>query len=216
MLLTRRTVLSQVAAPLLAPGGLVDPGAQLAAAARRQVGVTKGYDPAYRKLAYPGGDVPRSTGVCADVIIRAVRDAWGADLQRLVHEDMARSFNAYPQTWGLPHPDSNIDHRRVPNLETYWARRGARLWQAQSWTPGFSFRGELRPGDLLTWRTFPLGAPHVAVVTSGGAWPMIVQNSGWGTREEPLALMAIHAAFGHYRWRPPLPHRASPGEPRAI
>src|SRR3954465_274544 len=77
------------------------PGERLAAAARTQVGVTTAYDPRYTRIAYPHGDVPRSTGVCADVIVRAGRDALSLDLQRLVHEDMQRDFAAYPHTWGL-------------------------------------------------------------------------------------------------------------------
>lgn len=67
-------------------------------AARRQIGVTVGYDPAYRKIGYPGGDVPRESGVCTDVIIRALRDARKIDMQKLVHEDMKTSFSKYPQT----------------------------------------------------------------------------------------------------------------------
>ena len=86
------------------------------AAARSQIGVTVGYDPAYRKIGYPGGDVPRSSGVCTDVVIRALRDARKVDLQKLVHEDMKANFAKYPQLWGLKKPDANIDHRRVPNL----------------------------------------------------------------------------------------------------
>ncbi len=203
---SRRAVLVGLGAGLAAPGGqAATPGERLAAAARRQVGVTPGYDPAYRKLAYPGGDVPRRTGVCADVVVRAVRDAWGLDLQQLIHEDMAGDFAAYPTTWGLKRPDANIDHRRVPNLETFWRRQGAKLWEADGWRLGVDFSGALRPGDLLTWRTLPGGRPHVAIVVAGGLWPRIVQNNGGGTREEPLALMAIHAAHGHYRWGPPLP-----------
>src|SRR5687768_10378910 len=83
--------------------------------AKKQVGVTRGYDGSYRRIAYPNGDVPRETGVCTDVIIRAYRNA-GTDLQVLVHEDMKRNFGAYPKSWGLRNPDRNIDHRRVPNL----------------------------------------------------------------------------------------------------
>ena len=108
-------------------------GQKLADAARAQVGVTTGYDPTWTKLTYPGGDVPRSTGVCADVVIRAARDGLGLDLQKLVHEDMVKDFDAYParMTWGSRKPDENIDHRRVLNLEAYWRRSGARLWAAK-------------------------------------------------------------------------------------
>ncbi len=177
-------------------------GAALAAAALRQVGVTTSYDQHYRKIGYPGGDVPPSTGVCADVVIRAAREAWRMDLQRLVHEDMARAFKAYPKRWGLSQPDSNIDHRRVPNLETYWTRQGARLWHAGSHSWGFDFHGALLPGDILSWRTFPTGGPHVAIVTEGGRWPRIVQNHGWGVHEDLLALAWLDAAEAHYRWTP--------------
>ena len=200
---TRRHLLGLLAAgPLLVAGRAPSPAEALVAAARRQVGVTKGYDPAYRVIAYPGGDVPRSTGVCADVIVRAARDAWGVDLQRLIHEDMARAFAAYPNHWRLPHPDTNIDHRRVPNLETYWDRQGARLWRARGPTAGFAFPGPLHPGDILTWRTFPSHGPHVAIVSVGGPVPRIVQNFGWGAREDFLGAMGLHAAEAHYRWTP--------------
>lgn len=96
-------------------------GEKLAAAARAQVGVTTGYDPTWTAIRYPNGDVPRSTGVCADVVIRAIRDALGLDLQQLVHEDMLKHFDAYParRTWGSKRPDTNIDHRRVLNLEVF-------------------------------------------------------------------------------------------------
>src|ERR1051325_772914 len=80
------------------------------------------YDPSYVKLDYPGGDVPRERGACTDVIIRAFRKV-DVDLQKEIHEDMARSFSAYPQKWGLARPDPNIDHRRVPNMMTYFARQ---------------------------------------------------------------------------------------------
>src|SRR5579862_7596818 len=86
----------------------------IVSAARSQIGVTVSYDPAYRKLAYPGGDVPKETGVCSDVVVRALR-AQSIDLQKEVHEDMAAHFDAYPKNWDLKKPDANIDHRRVPN-----------------------------------------------------------------------------------------------------
>jgi hypothetical protein len=93
--------------------------------------MTVSYDPVWTPLTYPGGDVPRSTGVCADVVIRAARDGLGLDLQKLVHEDMVKDFDAYParKAWGSRKPDASIDHRRVLILETYWTRAGARSWR---------------------------------------------------------------------------------------
>jgi len=115
---------------------------------------------------------------------------------------MLKAFAAYPHRWGLQAPDTNIDHRRVPNLETYWNRQGARLWRAASHTFGFAFPEPLQPGDILTWRTFINGGPHVAIVVEGGDWPRIVQNHGWGVHEDWLAQQWLDAAEAHYRWRP--------------
>lgn len=90
-------------------------------AARQQIGVTVIYDGGYQDIEYPGGDVPMERGVCSDVVIRAFRAA-GIDLQQELHRDMKRHFAAYPKNWGLAKPDSNIDHRRVPNLATWFTR----------------------------------------------------------------------------------------------
>src|ERR1051325_3029584 len=111
--------------------------------AKDQVGKTTGYDPSYQKIDYPNGDVPIETGVCSDVIVRAFRKA-GIDLQKDVHEDMKANFAAYPTRWGLSGPDSNIDHRRVPNLMTYFARRGKSL-------PPTGDSETFLPGDIVTW-----------------------------------------------------------------
>lgn len=177
-------------------------GEALARAARAQVGVTTGYDPAYVRLAYPGGDVPRATGVCCDVVIRAARDAWKADLQRLIHQDMTSHFGAYPQAWSLAKPDTNIDHRRVLNLETYWARMGAQIWRARRPAFGQGFPGPLAVGDILTWRLLIGERPHVGIVTAAGERTRVVHNIGQGAREESLAILLQLKPVGHYRWRP--------------
>jgi uncharacterized protein YijF (DUF1287 family) len=176
------------------------PLARLAQAARAQLGVTTGYDPTYTRIAYPNGDVPRATGVCADVIVRAGREALGLDLQRLVHEDMSRDFAAYPHAWGLRGPDANIDHRRVLNLEVFWRRAGAQVWLAQGKTPGDAFPGPLEVGDILTW-TLVGNLPHVGVVVSTGPQGVrIVQNIGAGVQENALIQMSDQRAKGHFRW----------------
>src|SRR5260370_26749873 len=108
-----------------------------------QVGKTTGYDPSYQKIEYPNGDVPIETGVCSDVIVRAFRQA-GIDLQKDVHEDMKSNFSVYPTRWGLKSPDTNIDHRRVPNLQTYFTRKAKSLA-----TMGDS--ETFLPGDIITW-----------------------------------------------------------------
>ena len=92
-----------------------EPSPQIVQSARNQIGKTLRYDPAYTKLTYPMGDVPMEKGVCTDVVIRALREQ-NIDLQELVHQDMSRNFSVYPKRWGLKQPDTNIDHRRVPNL----------------------------------------------------------------------------------------------------
>ncbi|ATQ44691.1 DUF1287 domain-containing protein [Caulobacter mirabilis] len=177
-MIARRALLA--AAPALAlPAWAETPWpARLVAAARAQVGRTVLYDPTYVRLAYPGGDVPIERGVCTDVIIRAYRTAFGLDLQRLVHEDMARSFAAYPRTWGLTRPDRNIDHRRVPNLETFLRRKGAAVPLEGAW----------KAGDLVTQRLAG-NLPHIVIVAQDGpasASPRVIHNIGGGARLEPL------------------------------
>ena len=177
------------------------PRDRLARAARTQLGVTTGYDPAYRRLAYPGGDPPRSTGVCADVVVRAGRDGLGLDLQRLVHEDMAGAFGEYPsrRVWGLSRPDRNIDHRRVLNLEAYWRRHGAQVWRPGRPVADAAFPGKLAVGDCLTWLVAG-GRPHVGVVVTARPAVMVVHNIGWGAQEVPLTTFSPFQATGHYRW----------------
>ena len=152
-------------------------------AARAQIGRTAGYDPSYRALDYPGGDVPIETGVCTDVVIRALRAGLGMDLQKLVHEDMKRNFSRYPRNWGLRQPDRNIDHRRVPNLRTYFRRSG---WEL----PIPADPRDYRPGDLVTCIVSP-NLPHIMIVsdrTHAAGHPLIIHNIGAGTREEDRLL----------------------------
>ena len=99
----------------------------LVAAARARLDASVVYDPSYVGIDYPNGDVPAAMGVCTDVVIRSLRKAYGFDLQQAVHEDMKVNFSAYPTLWGLNTTDKNIDHRRVPNLETYFSRMGQDL-----------------------------------------------------------------------------------------
>lgn len=164
----------------------------LVAAARGQVGVTLRYDPAYRGLDYPNGDVPIETGVCTDVVVRAMRTGLGMDLQKLVHEDMRGNFAAYPKNWNLQRPDRNIDHRRVPNLQTYFKRRG---WQL----PLRKDPSKFLPGDLVTC-TVPPNRPHLMIVsdrkTSDGT-PLVIHNTGAGAREEDR--LFAYQLTGHYR-----------------
>ncbi len=164
--------------------------AQLITAARQQIGITLSYDPAYSRLAFPGGDVARSKGVCTDVVIRAYRDAFALDLQALVNADMRRAFGAYPKRWGLRTTDRNIDHRRVPNLQTFLTRAGAALPV-----------GDWQPGDIFT-SIINGSLPHIGIVSDRRAargHPLVVHNIGGGAREEN-ALFA-HRLTGRFRWR---------------
>ena len=153
------------------------------------------YDPSYAKLDYPGGDVPIERGVCADVIVRAFRSA-GIDLQKEVHEDMTRSFAAYPTRWGLRRPDSNIDHRRVPNLMIFFEREGKSVPITRS-------RADYIPGDVVSWE-LENHSPHIGLVVDavadGTPNYLIVHNIGAGARIEDV-LMAWKIT-GHYRmWK---------------
>lgn len=172
------------------------PATDLVAAARSQIGVTLTYNPAYEKLAYPGGDVPIERGVCTDVVVRAYRKL-GVDLQQLVHQDMKKAWNAYPhaQKWNLKQPDSNIDHRRVPNLAAFFGRHGTTL------SPSQQGRDYL-PGDVVTWR-LPGNATHIGIVgdkQSRSGAPLMIHNIGAGTQEEDMLFK--YAVTGHYRYIP--------------
>lgn len=166
----------------------------LVKSARSQIGVTTSYDPTYRNLAFPMGDVDKSTGVCTDVVIRAYRQQ-GKDLQKLVNSDMKAHWNAYPKTWGLTKPDPNIDHRRVPNLEVFFARHGKKL----STTDKYSFQA----GDLVTWRIEQDGKklPHIGIVSdkkSSDGTPLILHNIGRGTEESDI--LYKFPISGHFRY----------------
>lgn len=164
------------------------------AAAKDQIGKTLVYDPQYTVLAYPGGDVPIELGVCSDVIIRAFRGI-GVDLQMAVHEDMRRAWSAYPKQWGLRKPDPNIDHRRVPNLMTFFKRCGKSL-------PVSKMPADYLPGDLVTC-TVPPHLPHIMIVSDqvsphDPTRRLIIHNIGQGAcAEDRLFEFAI---TGHYRW----------------
>ena len=179
---------------LTASAAMVDAGgAPLAAAALERTQHTVRYDGAYVAIDYPGGDVPKDVGVCSDVVVRAYR-ALGIDLQQAVHEDMTRDFGAYPDRWGLSRPDPNIDHRRVPNLETYFARQGAAL--AVTSEPS-----RFQPGDVVSWR-LPNGLPHIGLVgpnrVPGTQRYLIVHNIGHGPEEADVLLS--YELVGHFRY----------------
>lgn len=166
---------------------------KLVRGALNQIGETLYYDPSYRKLDYPGGDLPLEYGVCTDVVIRALRHA-GVDLQVLVHEDMSRAFARYPQNWGLKSTDRNIDHRRVANLRVFFQRQGKSL-------PISDRPEDYRPGDLITW-TLPNGLAHIGVLSdrrdAGDKHWLVVHNIGAGARLEDV--LFEFEITGHYRY----------------
>lgn len=150
------------------------------------------YDPSYFSISYPMGDVPEDRGVCTDVVIRAYRKM-GIDLQKEVHEDMRANFGLYPKIWGLSRPDKNIDHRRVPNLMTYFSRHGTTL--SKSTNPK-----DYHPGDIVCWN---LGGAttHIGIVSpnqSPNGTPLIIHNIGSGQVEENV--LFAYKIIGHYRF----------------
>jgi hypothetical protein len=168
-------------------------GPKIAVAAIEQTRRPGVYDPAYVRIGYPMGDVPADRGVCSDVIIRAFRSV-GVDLQVKVHEDMRANFSAYPNHWGLKRPDPNIDHRRVPNLQTYFRRAGWRVTASE----GRSYL----PGDIVAWnlKGDAGSLPHIGVVTDRigrSGHPMIVHNIGAGPKLEDV--LFEWKMTGHYR-----------------
>ena len=152
------------------------------------------YDGSYRQIDYPGGDVPDSIGVCTDVVIRAYR-ALGLDLQKLVHEDMLGNFIEYAKFWDLSNPDSNIDHRRVPNLQTFFSRKGTALTQSSN-------PADYQPGELVAWM-LPGNLPHIGFVIDqrsvDGQRPLIVHNIGRGPKIEDV--LFDFPISGHFEYR---------------
>jgi uncharacterized protein len=151
------------------------------------------YDGSYFRIDYPNGDVPADKGVCTDVIIRAYRKL-GIDLQKEVHEDMKQNFSKYPPKWGLKKTDTNIDHRRVPNLMTFFSRHGTSLTRSQDAT-------KYQPGDIVTW-DIGGGTTHIGIVVNRRSEDaqryMIVHNIGGGQNlDDCLFKFTI---TGHYRY----------------
>ncbi|HEY0721889.1 MAG TPA: DUF1287 domain-containing protein [Gammaproteobacteria bacterium] len=168
------------------------PATPLVEAARAQIGVTIIYDASYKALSYPNGDVLPDRGVCTDVLIRALRTAYHFDLQQRLHEDMRVHFGDYPQAWGLKHADSNIDHRRVPNLQAFFRRKG---WEL----PISDQPSGYLPGDIVT-SLIPPHLPHIMIVSdrkSATGHPLVIHNIGAGTREEEMLFR--YPITGHYR-----------------
>lgn len=173
-----------------------DTAEKLIAAARKQIGVTVQYDPAYVSLEYPKGDIPRERGVCTDVVIRAFRDALDKDLQELVHVDMKANFSKYPKIWGLKSTDKNIDHRRVPNLMTFFTRKHTSIP-----LPKGDEKSDFLPGDIVTC-TVAKTLPHIMIVSdkkNAAGRPLIIHNIGGGTQEEDR--IDEFPITGHYRWK---------------
>lgn len=155
-------------------------------------GVT--YRAAYEDISYPGGDVRRDHGVCTDVIIRSFRAA-GFDLQKLVHEDMKAHFSAYPRNWGLSHPDTNIDHRRAPNLAAFFRRHGRTLPTDTSYTTLATWR----PGDVIMWK-LDNGLDHCGIVSDRKnlkGFPLVIHNISATSEEDAPTTWKI---TGHYRY----------------
>lgn len=171
-------------------------GNQLAAAALERTMEQIVYDDAYYKISYPMGDIPSGKGVCSDLVVRSYRSL-GIDLQELVHEDMRHHFRIYPQLWGLSQPDTNIDHRRVPNLQRYLSRHGEEVTSANTEFIVENFKY----GDVVVWR-LPHGDTHMGIVVPGPGirksekW--IVHNIGSGPQWENKLLE--YQIVGQYRY----------------
>jgi uncharacterized protein YijF (DUF1287 family) len=153
------------------------------------------YDPSYFVIKYPNGDVPANKGVCTDVIVRAYRKM-GIDLQQAVHEDMLGNFSVYPKNWGLKKPDKNIDHRRVPNLSTFFTRHGSSLKPT-------TIPEDYQPGDIVTW-DLGSGVTHIGIVVKKRSDDnnrfLIVHNIGNG--QEISDCLFSFRVTGHYRYNP--------------
>ncbi|MDF3058056.1 MAG: hypothetical protein K0R17_2271 [Rariglobus sp.] len=206
--MNRRTALCFLFALCTAIGSAQEETTAIVTAARTQIGVTVLYDPSYVVLTYPGGDIPADRGVCTDVVIRALRTALMLDLQKEVHTDMKANFTAYPKNWGLSKPDKNIDHRRVPNLQTYLTRHARFLGISNE-------AGDYLPGDLVT-SMLPGNRPHIMIVSDRKnklGVPLVIHNIGDGTKED--ASLFAFPITGHYRVKIRKPTTPTASAPRS-
>ena len=152
------------------------------------------YDPSSFTIKYPNGDIPSDKGVCTDVVLRAYSKL-GIDLQKEIHEDMSAHFSLYPKIWGLSGTDKNIDHRRVPNLMTFFGRKGGAL-------PITKKPEDYLEGDIVCWN---LGGAitHIGIVAnkkSHNNRPLIIHNIGAGQALEDCLFR--YKIIGHYRYQP--------------
>ena len=151
------------------------------------------YDGTYFILKYPNGDVPKGKGVCTDVVIRAYRKL-GIDLQKEVHKDMKANFASYPKKWGLKTTDTNIDHRRVPNLEVFFIRKGEKLFVSDN-------PNDYKTGEIVTWM---IGnkLPHIGIITNkksaDGKRNLLVHNVGGGQVLEDC--LFDYKIVGHFKY----------------
>lgn len=172
---------------------------KLAKSAVQQTKMRVTYVSDYVKIKYPNGDVPINTGVCTDLVIRAYRGV-GIDLQKEVHEDMVKRFKDYPQLWSLKSPDTNIDHRRVPNLMTYFKHQKAEL-------PKSTKPQDYKSGDLVCWnlqnKSTYHGITHIGVIsnqkTADGNRYLVAHNIGAGNVLEDI--LFSYTIIGHYRFK---------------
>lgn len=168
---------------------------KLSRAAISIIDPTIDYDPAYISIKYPNGDVPKSKGVCTDVVIRAYRKL-GIDLQKEVHEDMKANFSSYPnlKKWGMTKTDTNIDHRRVPNLEVFFERKGIKLAVSEN-------AADYKTGEIVTWMINGK-LPHIGIITHkksyDGKRNLIVHNVGNGQDLEDC--LFSYKIVGHYKY----------------
>lgn len=167
---------------------------QLVKAAQERTKHKVKYNGAYHAIAYPMGDVPLNQGVCTDLVVRVYRTL-GIDLQLLVHEDMRTNFSKYPNIWNLHATDTNIDHRRVPNLQIFFKRNGKELKISQN-------AGDYAVGDLVTWM-LPGNLPHIGIVSNrfiqDSKRPKIIHNIGRGPVEDDILFK--YEITGHYRYQ---------------
>lgn len=168
---------------------------KLSNAALSIIDETVQYDPSYIGIKYPNGDVPKNKGVCTDVVIRAYRKL-GIDLQKEVHEDLKANFSLYPnlKKWGLKKPDTNIDHRRVPNLEVFFTRKGKKLEVSDN-------PNDYKTGEIVTWMINGK-LPHIGIVThkksADGKRPLLVHNVGGGQVLEDC--LFSYDIVGHFNY----------------
>lgn len=129
------------------------------------------YDPSYRTIGYPMGDVPANVGVCTDAVIRVLRDCH-IDLQEKMNIAIkSDNRDNGGRRYHIKKPNTSIDHRRVWNLKKMFDNWAGYTGEGTCCsfivhgipTEGMYGEGFYPPGTMVIYEMWP-GQGHIGIV----------------------------------------------------